>query len=274
MAISMKDLPVGRFFGHAKQRFATAGLVLSEVDHPSAKRLPRHGHQNSFLTIVLDGHYTEHFANETVEFRPGWMSLHQACIEHEDQIEPGGSTMLCAEMAPSWIEGCFGETTFTNDVYGPVPSEHLIHRLRSVLGMSGLEGMAEELIIEVVDFASQGRGFTQGPAPDVFQRARDMLHGCYADNLTVRDVASELGTHPVYLSRIFRNKTGKTLGEYLNRIRVEAAARLVMTSDEPLSEIALASGFFDQSHFTRVFKQATGFTPGKWRENARRGREN
>jgi YesN/AraC family two-component response regulator len=98
------------------------------------------------------------------------------------------------------------------------------------------------------------------------QRARECIHAHFSDNLTLAQVARAAGVHPVYLGQIFRQEFGETLGEYLNRIRVRAAAGLLANSELPLSTLALDLGFYDQSHFTRVFRRLTGATPGMFRE--------
>jgi YesN/AraC family two-component response regulator len=97
------------------------------------------------------------------------------------------------------------------------------------------------------------------------QRAREYVHAHYSENLTLAQVARAAGVHPVYLGQIFRQEFGETLGEYLNRIRVRAAAGMLANSDLPLSAVALELGFYDQSHFNRVFRQLTGATPGTFR---------
>ena len=66
----------------------------------------------------------------------------------------------------------------------------------------------------------------------------------------------------MHLSRVFRKTYHTTLGEYLNGLRVEFAFEQLKNPEADLSELALAAGFADQSHFTRVFKRITGNTPG------------
>ncbi|MGH9636641.1 MAG: helix-turn-helix transcriptional regulator, partial [Candidatus Angelobacter sp.] len=95
--------------------------------------------------------------------------------------------------------------------------------------------------------------------------AREYVHAHYAENLTLAQVARAAGVHPVYLGHIFRQEFGETLGEYLNRLRVCAAAGMLAYSALPLSSVAADLGFYDQSHFTRVFRQLTGATPGTFR---------
>jgi AraC-like DNA-binding protein len=99
------------------------------------------------------------------------------------------------------------------------------------------------------------------------RRACEYVHAHFGENLTLAQVARAAGVHPVYLGQIFRQEFGETLGEYLNRIRVRAAAERLANSDLPLSAIALDFGFYDQSHFTRIFRQVTGATPGVFRSD-------
>jgi AraC family transcriptional regulator len=58
------------------------------------------------------------------------------------------------------------------------------------------------------------------------------------------------------------------MSEYVRKLRVEQARRDLLATDQPLSTIALATGFTDQAHFSRVFKQLTGLTPGAFRRTA------
>jgi AraC family transcriptional regulator len=67
------------------------------------------------------------------------------------------------------------------------------------------------------------------------------------------------------LSREFRRYYSCTVGEYVRHLRIEYACRLLSASNASLAEIALAAGFFDQSHFARNFKWQTGMTPHEYR---------
>jgi AraC family transcriptional regulator len=65
----------------------------------------------------------------------------------------------------------------------------------------------------------------------------------------------------MHLAATFRRHYGCSLGEYLRRRRVATARELLTNPDLPLTEIAFAAGFSDQSHLTRTFKRFTGMTP-------------
>ena len=84
---------------------------------------------------------------------------------------------------------------------------------------------------------------------------------------TVMSLAREIGMHPVALARTFRRAHGCSITYYHRRARIRRAVEL-LTSSVPLAEIALESGFTDQSHFCRVFKTEMGVTPSSFRNIA------
>jgi AraC-like DNA-binding protein len=71
--------------------------------------------------------------------------------------------------------------------------------------------------------------------------------------------------HSAHLARAFRKRYGQSIGSFLLERRLDWAARELEDTERPLVEIALASGFADQSHFTRRFRQRHGVTPGQYR---------
>ena len=66
--------------------------------------------------------------------------------------------------------------------------------------------------------------------------------------------------------RLFKEATGKTATEFIRQVRLTTAARLLLVSNDPVNWIAHDVGFEDANHFTRVFRQAFGMTPGRYRK--------
>ena len=96
------------------------------------------------------------------------------------------------------------------------------------------------------------------------------MHDRFRETLTLAEIANEVGVNPTYLSRVFQQQYNLTIGEYLRRLRIEFACHALITSNTPLCQIALAAGFSDQSHFTRLFKRHMGLPPAKYRESLAR----
>jgi len=88
----------------------------------------------------------------------------------------------------------------------------------------------------------------------------------YTKKLSLRDIANASGLSAPYFSTVFKEEMGENLSNYLNRLRVEKAAAMLASTDMSINQIATACGFEDQSWFSKIFKNNTGFTPGKYRE--------
>ena len=86
------------------------------------------------------------------------------------------------------------------------------------------------------------------------------------DKLSLDQAAEQVYLSKSYFCRIIKDELGCTFTEYVNRLRIERSKTLLRGTNMPISEIACAVGFDDQSYFTRIFKKQTGMAPGKYRE--------
>jgi AraC family transcriptional regulator len=91
----------------------------------------------------------------------------------------------------------------------------------------------------------------------------EAIEASIASPPSVETLAAMAGVHPTRLLRTFRRYHRMTIATFVRQRRIEKA-RAQISSGKPLSMIALDAGFADQSHFTRVFKQAFGETPGEY----------
>jgi AraC family transcriptional regulator len=127
-----------------------------------------------------------------------------------------------------------------------------------------VEGLTLELLAEG---ARQGPRRAERTPPRWLQQVRDLLHAEFRERMTLDGIAGSVGVHPAHLARVFRELHGCTVGDYVRRLRIEYACHCLRTSDTALATIALAAGFADQSHFSRVFKRQTGVSPAVFRES-------
>ena len=86
------------------------------------------------------------------------------------------------------------------------------------------------------------------------------------DRITVQTLAREIGLHPSYLSRLFREQMHCTLHEYILKEKVESAKQMLQFSDRSFADIANLLAFSSQSHFTQVFSKFIGMTPRQYRD--------
>ena len=107
-----------------------------------------------------------------------------------------------------------------------------------------------------------------GLAPWQVKRACERLESDLAGKLPLEQIAAEFDLSVSHFSRAFRISVGLPPHQWLLRQRVRAAKQLMTVRDVPLSEIAISAGFANQSHFTRVFSDVVGVSPGVWRREA------
>ncbi|HEV8592218.1 MAG TPA: helix-turn-helix transcriptional regulator, partial [Pyrinomonadaceae bacterium] len=88
-----------------------------------------------------------------------------------------------------------------------------------------------------------------------------MIRDMWNEPLSLSDLSTAVGVHPVTISKSFPKYFGCTFGEYVRRLRIERSLNGVLRRGAALTDIALDSGFADHSHFTRTFKQLTGMLP-------------
>jgi hypothetical protein len=85
--------------------------------------------------------------------------------------------------------------------------------------------------------------------------------------LTLQQASEELEINPAYLSRAFSKYFDNlSFGDYMRKIRIEKARQLIETSGHSLTEVAYLTGFSDQAHFSRIFKQFTGQRPSDFKK--------
>ena len=84
------------------------------------------------------------------------------------------------------------------------------------------------------------------------------------ENFTLDDLARAVGVSRFHFSRLFRVSTGESPMGFSLRLRIEHAKGMLLKGDRRICEIAMALGFFDQSHFARTFRRITGVSPGEY----------
>lgn len=103
-----------------------------------------------------------------------------------------------------------------------------------------------------------------GLAPWQERRAKEMLLADLSGNVTLADLAKACRLSCSQFSQAFRQTVGRPPHQWLLFQRVERSKELILNGDQPLCEIALATGFADQSHFTRVFSRMVKTSPAAW----------
>lgn len=129
------------------------------------------------------------------------------------------------------------------------------------------ESPVEQLLVDVYQkfLKKENTGKVPAWATELKTIIQDQIDTNLAMSLT--GISQELNVNPSYVSREFSKYFDNlSFGEYIRKLRIDKAIVFIETTDYSFSEIAYLTGFSDQSHFTRIFKQETGSTPANFRK--------
>jgi AraC family transcriptional regulator len=125
---------------------------------------------------------------------------------------------------------------------------------------------ASHILQAEIERCSGANGSTTGGlAAWQITRVRAYIDSNLHRTIHIRDLSAVAQRSPAHFSRKFKLAVGDSPHAYVVKRRLERASHLMMTSAEPLSEIALSVGFSDQAHLCRLFRQAFGRSPANWR---------
>lgn len=164
---------------------------------------------------------------------------------------------LCSLLSRAAIEG-----GATNNVILKM-NNHFVKTLQEI---KNLDDLCYKLQETLEAFTSNMFHSIPGKNHEMIKNAIHYISKNFSENITLEDTASHVHLNPAYFSTIFKQSTGSSFKEYLNMVRIEESKRLLSNTDYSIIDIAVASGFEDQSYFSKVFKKYTGITPKQYRQ--------
>jgi len=270
----IRKLEPGAHYGHKNQTLTIGGLLLSEYDCQPNASIPKHSHEQTYVSFVLGGSWHESYGHgDARERRPHTLAIHPAGEVHSEQIGDRGSRAFHVEFSQEWLTN-LGESAAV--LASPVQLENgpLIGLALRLYAEFQRTDPYSPLIIEALVLESVGQlarhtfSSTGRRQPSWLTRAAEICRSRYRHPPSLNAIAEEVGVHPMHLTRTFRRYFGCSIGEHLRELRVQHACRLLATSNRPLAEIAASAGFCDQSHLCRAIRRRTGLTPAALRNRS------
>ena len=145
--------------------------------------------------------------------------------------------------------------------------------LRRILESKSPEELIENLHLAAERLSGKIFSFQGVRHASVLRKAERYIWENYTRKISLEEISKASGLSAPYFSTIFKEEMGENLSSYLNRLRVERAAVMLTETGKSLNEIAGRCGFEDHSWFSKIFKNFTGMSPGKFRETGSRSLE-
>lgn len=128
--------------------------------------------------------------------------------------------------------------------------------------LTRMRAWTQQLSLQATEYASRnGKDVSQ-----VVWKVQRYMEEHLGEEFSREEIAEQVFLNPAYLSRLFRRETGFSLTDYLVRLRIDRARIGLEKTNERISDIALAVGYANFSHFSKLFKKITGFTPQEYRK--------
>jgi len=143
-------------------------------------------------------------------------------------------------------------------------SSHTAYAGQPTLPHKPASSMGEALLVGQLRPRMRG-----GLPPRALRNVREFIEAHLEDNISIQALAAAAGLSMYHFARAFKQSEGVSPHHYVVRRRVRRAQDLLAATDLPLSEIALAAGFADQSHCARRFREHVGITPTSYRWSMR-----
>lgn len=225
--------------------------------------------------LMLNGGWRTRIVGHSInDCEPFSLSYHIPGEKNRRVVSPQGATLFGIQIphhlldSTRFVRPCPNEPFFMQQGHACLIATRIFGALTQKDTATAL--IVEELLPQLV-LAVTG---DETPLPKTkeqhwIRRAKEMLHEHRSDSLRLQDIASACNVHPIYLTAVFHQHFGCSIGEYLRRLRIETALTHLCKTENEIATIAREAGFYDQAHFNRVFKAHVGIAPGKLRRLAK-----
>ena len=246
-----------------------ATLCFDATEYRPGTHHPLHQHDCLHLSLVLRGCVAEAVGSVTEYAGALSVVAKDAGVIHADHFGPGGAKLARLTLpfgttaslvddprrGPSW--------RWTHDPAVARPFLRLVRRARA--GVRSFDSDDQDLVDVLAALTARPASGARGRPPAWLEQTMSDLRESWRPDRTVRDVASSAGVHPVYLARSVRRWYGIGVGEEMRRLRFRRAVAALAETTATVSKVAHESGFSDEAHLCRSFRQYLDITPRHYR---------
>lgn len=261
----MKNLPEGQYFGRSSGAIENDLFKFSVTNYESHESIGFHDHENSYLSILINGCYKEGAKEDATIVLPGHVLFRPSSYSHSNQFDNQEATCFNVEFKKGWKcqveEKVRLPKKFVQYSIGSFPS--LYKALVAFKSNQEIDFISEHIYDWLYELGNKclpdNRSCHIEKAIEILDNELDTFH-------SLSSLADRVCVHPVYLSRSFKKAIGYTISEYQLMAKLACSLSLLMDSTKSISTIAYRNGFFDDSHFIRSFRARYGISPLQYRK--------
>jgi AraC family transcriptional regulator len=231
-------------------------IRITETRYCGGAILARHRHADPYISILVEGDYTEVRSDIPQRCDRGTVIVHHPDEEHADYF-PSAGRCLNIEI----LDRSHAAYAALRDGAHDSGLSTAMHQFARTY--TSTKHCTDGAIAGLLASLTTSDEKPAANRPAWLCRAIDEF--CWTDSAPLERIARGVGVHQVHFSRTFREHMGMTPAHYRRRARVRAASQLLLDSQAELAEVAQATGFHDQSHFTHAFVTVAGLPPARYR---------
>ncbi len=249
-----------QYYGHLHKQLDLGFAHLSLTDYKNNEKLKKHYHENSYLSLLVNGMYSEINKESTQFISGGEILFRPRSYDHANEFGDTAGVCFNIEFKDNF--------TGINDFDLTLPSRNMHYKCgifpeiyKAFFGF--IKGNSkedlEELILKWL-FEINDTRFPESSIPWI-NKVKYILETETHLHHSIQSVSERVFVHPIYLAGCFKKKTGLTIGQYQTQAKLNRAVKQLFTSRLSVTEVALSRGFFDSAHFIKQFKTVYGVTP-------------
>jgi len=253
----------------------TGRAIISDVRFPAGSVVPRHTHERAIVGVMLDGAFESAIAGRRLNCRVETAWIEPRGEPHANHVGRSGARVIaiqpnhdCEDFSGP-LQSLLGHVRLIDTAGLRADAARLAREMRSPDPLTSLTIDALLMIMLTSAARLSFREPHHGGPPPWLLRVRDALHEQFTHPPRLEELGRIAGVSVSHLTHSFRRYFHRTPGEYVRHVRVQWAADQLVGSRRSLSEIALAAGYCDQSHFTREMRRTFGVSPADYRARGR-----
>ena len=169
--------------------------------------------------------------------------------------------LLCSRYVCSFVRVIKEYGISTEDIFGGGSNP-----FADYIGMKSIEKMKEWIVLTMYRIADQIYSIRNEKNAALVQNIKKYVDAYYASEINNTSRADVMQLSPNYMGCIFKRETGISINEYINKVRITEARRLLKETNLMVYEVAYRVGFNDQHYFSSVFKRVVGVAPKEYKE--------
>ncbi|HYC88755.1 MAG TPA: AraC family transcriptional regulator [Thermoanaerobaculia bacterium] len=260
--------------GPSRTRLRRGAFEFRHLVLRQSKAFPEHRHDRPHIVLLYGGQWNDTSRSRRYDVRAGEILFHPAGFVHASAVESRTEAVIVHVDLAMTLAFCPLYGNVARDVHLPFETLRGVpERIREELthGDEAAPVILESLAMQMMALGSRIPDAQSRVPPPWLGEALAHIRRALASPLTVRSIAAAVGISPSRLAHVFRKSMGRSVSTYIRESRVRAAAVALRETDDPISDVALRCGFYDQAHLTRVFKAMRAMTPLQYRRMHRSG---